>query len=1214
MNPSFTRTTAKNNPQKLIIAFQITLDIIDGQSELQQPDWAVETGTSTLKTRDVADGPISSTLLLRTIPDTLERHHRLWAHTSLLPPSDERPRKRTRLDPRLLMDPPPPAPRLVSSRPASSAHSLRTTPNFLALETAGNDNDHTSQEEAAGSLRRGHSDGDVLGSQLRSLGGSRRANEETWMNFLRDSPRPADDADTLSRRRAIRDLAVQDPARRQERQAAIMQRAALVLADRKRRLTENHDDHNRRRSASSLPFGPPTAAHRSAFVSTPAAEPSFAGIEVVDLTDARDVDAEASQPNSRSFGSPQSPPHQIDSALGGGQEVRLCNPCVPDPNPLPHLPFEVPSRSGIQSFPRPGFDASRSPSNNSLQGVPGRSSSIRTGLNPPGRRHFDVSNVLPDNSSGAGSTDHQYTRQSGPLRHFDRLPPNYPLAYGSVPDHSVHDRYLDSIQPPSHQRHRHHASTSTIATPHYRSLSDLNAPLPPRPLPPRPQPQLREEDECPICHQALPPKGADGSEAAREGHIAECIEQHFSTSTPRSNRPHPSMATDAAVTASAAGARQSQAAGGSGTSDGSVRRESEGAGSSNDNAFQRIGSQRRRVAGMVTYSASEKDCMGEGGESAECVICFEEFEQGAEMGRLECLCKFHKTPDMSLHRVSSMSSYEHVRGSSPARSEHRKMSFNPVGTWVPPAAKKEPVGAFEVSKTRRLVQVATAVVYCLFAAGIVFGYAALKPVLLAERVYREYCPKVRTSAAETCYEQEIRLNLMFTTAAVATNVCALPVGTVLDRYGPRVCGVIGSILLTIGTLFFAFAAQLPIDGYIPGYFFLALGGPFVFISSFQLSNTFPRHSGLILALLTGAFDSSSAIFLFYRLIYNASNRTFTPQKFFLVYLVVPISICIAQLTLMPLRSYKTVGELVTHAEDPANDIRPHIDSRISDESRVARIREERRQHRESTVSEITSLLGRKGEEGDRQTAQEEERKKNISGVWGALHGRSAVQQIRSPWFILITLFTVIQMTRINYFVATIRTQYEHLLSSHAQAVHVNHVFDVALPLGGVLAIPLIGLVLDNTSTPFVLALLVSVATAIGLLGVLPYLWAAYANVALFVLYRPLYYTAVSDYAAKVFGFHTFGKVYGLIICLAGVLNFLQSALDAATHRVFDGDPVPINTVLLAVALVVGAALVGFVAWKSRVMGRERLEDEAEGGARERVMPEEQPNGGGFSVM
>lgn len=445
---------------------------------------------------------------------------------------------------------------------------------------------------------------------------------------------------------------------------------------------------------------------------------------------------------------------------------------------------------------------------------------------------------------------------------------------------------------------------------------------------------------------------------------------------------------------------------------------------------------------------------------------------------------------------------------------------------------------------------------------------------------------------------------MFTTAAVATNVCALPVGTVLDRYGPRVCGIIGSLLLAIGAIFFAFASQSPFDGYIPGYLFLALGGPFVFISSFQLSNTFPRHSGLILALLTGAFDSSSAIFLFYRLIYDASHRRFNPQKFFLVYLVVPISICIVQFFLMPKNSYKTVGELVSHAEDPTSDIQPAIDNRIHDESHLVRVREERRQHRESIVNEITSLLGRKGEAGDKQT-QAEERKKQLSGVWGAQHGRSALQQIISPWFILITLFTVIQMTRINYFVATIRTQYEHLLSSHEKAVQVNNFFDAALPLGGVASIPMIGLVLDNTSTLFVLTLLVAVATTIGVLGVLPYLWAAYANIVLFVLYRPLYYTAVSDYAAKVFGFHTFGRVYGLIICLAGLLNFSQSGLDALTHKTFEGDPIPVNVILLVLALAVGVALVGFVWYKSRKMERDRLEDEAEG-ATEQLMPE--PNG------
>jgi nitrate/nitrite transporter NarK len=80
---------------------------------------------------------------------------------------------------------------------------------------------------------------------------------------------------------------------------------------------------------------------------------------------------------------------------------------------------------------------------------------------------------------------------------------------------------------------------------------------------------------------------------------------------------------------------------------------------------------------------------------------------------------------------------------------------------------------------------------------------------------------------------------MFTIAAVSTNVVALPVGTVLDRFGPRVCGIIGAASITIGALLFAFAEHFPIDGYIPGYLFLALGGPFIFISSFQLSNTFP---------------------------------------------------------------------------------------------------------------------------------------------------------------------------------------------------------------------------------------------------------------------------------------------------------------------------------------------------------------------------------------
>jgi len=45
---------------------------------------------------------------------------------------------------------------------------------------------------------------------------------------------------------------------------------------------------------------------------------------------------------------------------------------------------------------------------------------------------------------------------------------------------------------------------------------------------------------------------------------------------------------------------------------------------------------------MLVYQATEKDCTTSEGEPQECVICFEEFEEGDEMARLECLCKFHK--------------------------------------------------------------------------------------------------------------------------------------------------------------------------------------------------------------------------------------------------------------------------------------------------------------------------------------------------------------------------------------------------------------------------------------------------------------------------------------------------------------------------------------------------------------------------------------------
>lgn len=175
------------------------------------------------------------------------------------------------------------------------------------------------------------------------------------------------------------------------------------------------------------------------------------------------------------------------------------------------------------------------------------------------------------------------------------------------------------------------------------------------------------------------------------------------------------------------------------------------------------------------------------------------------------------------------------------------------------------------------------------------------------------------------------------------------------------------------------------------------------------------------------------------------------------------------------------------------------------------------------------------------------------------------------------------MLRINYFVASLREQYTYLLDSSSEARSINSLFDILLPVGGLLSIPFIGTFLDTLRTRTVLAILVSTATVIGILGCIPHSkGAAYANIILFVLYRPFYYTAVSDYSAKVFGFQTFGKVYGLIICLAGVGNFAQAGLDALRLKVFDGNPVPVNAGLTVTITIVGVALVGFVSSKTKI--------------------------------
>lgn len=522
----------------------------------------------------------------------------------------------------------------------------------------------------------------------------------------------------------------------------------------------------------------------------------------------------------------------------------------------------------------------------------------------------------------------------------------------------------------------------------------------------------------------------------------------------------------------------------------------------------------------------------------------------------------------------------------------------------------------ETSRAKRTLQVSCAIIWCLLAAGPVFGFAALKPILISEGVYKDRCKvKIVDDAVELgsklpCSEQDLALNFLFTVACMVTNICALPVGSLLDSYGPKITDTIGSFIIFAGAGVLSLASRITwFDGYLAGYTLLALGGPFVFISCFQLANSFPRNSGLILALLTGAFDSSSALFLIYRLIYTHGLQL-PISRFFLYYLVVPVFIFLCQTTFMPADSYKTVGTLARIAETAIDETGKPLDKDLllpedrnlpsegipqpnMNETTLLLIRRASfnsfAARRDSTISRAS----RSSIKSVYERQAEDKLYESSGGVFGIMHGYTITEQLKSPWFSLMTIFTTIQMLRINYFVATVRSQELYLYGDEELAVSINHFFDLALPLGGLCAIPFIGYLLDNLTTLSVLWLLSAVSVVVGICGCVAYLPATYVGIILLVLYRPFYYTAVSDFCAKVFGFETFGTVYGTIICFSGLCNILQQAMDKATHTIFHMNPVPINSGLTVLTVIFAVAIIVFVRSQEMSMKRKNLELEAQ---------------------
>ncbi|XP_038146461.1 solute carrier family 43 member 3a [Cyprinodon tularosa] len=466
------------------------------------------------------------------------------------------------------------------------------------------------------------------------------------------------------------------------------------------------------------------------------------------------------------------------------------------------------------------------------------------------------------------------------------------------------------------------------------------------------------------------------------------------------------------------------------------------------------------------------------------------------------------------------------------------------------------------TKPRHWLTLISGMLECLGFAGVVFGYASLVFVLKEDRYFSELCNNDTDSNStliETdCSRQDEQFSLIFTIASFLNNFLSLINGFLFDRFGTMVTRLLAILLYTTGTLLVAFSSAASSLLLFPALSCIAVGGILLLMTNMQVGNLFAAHRSTIITLYNGAFDSSSAVFLIIKFLYEQGVSL---HSSFLALSLCSVAHLARTFLLMPR----------THIPYPLPQCYTYgVNCGQSNSYNV----EQLERTREAKMR--LALDSSEKEETMRSDEKEMENAEKVSSF------RSCVLS----WFFLWHLlwFSIMQL-RHYLFIGTLNSRLSRLARNDADLVSQYTNAFAMTQLCGVVCAPWNGLILDrhkgrpraagetehdaDLRSSYLSLFLTSLQCLLfSVCASIPLLSLQYLTFILQVLNRSFLYGGNAAFLSIAFPSCHFGKLYGLVMALSALISLLQYPCFALVKGALHGDPFYVDVSLSLLTFLV----------------------------------------------